>query len=403
MVGIFRGIRKRLRAIRANAGFFRPSNTIMVSGNDLAPKSSTAIRVAGVLGLLIFVAGFFLVRTEFKLTSEGEVRRAKEREVVAPSDGHIEAVRFSDGESVSAGEVVMRMAAPDARLELLAGRQSMAELEAALLRNEIARKRAKVRPAPAEVLTAPERDRILGRIQSLQEELVGRLETLESSGGISATALQEHRIDKLRVELERLAAATRANWMEAGLPELDREALEAERKRLEAERPVLRERLALLEEKAGRAEVRAPIGGTLTRVRSLRSGAEVGRGELLFRVVDTETPFLVRAEVPEKNIDLVRPGVPVRMESGVFNALAEGYVRGRVVSVSPDAEPGGPGADAPVYDVDIEVVRSPLPLVLGSRMEVEILLGERSLLEMLFMRRKTQDEMRSGAGEETPS
>ena len=375
----------------------------MVSGNDLAPKSSTAIRLAGVLGLLVFLAGLFLVRTEFSLTAEGEVRRLAERQVRAPMDGRIEAVRFEDGEAVAADEVVVRMESREARLELLAGRQSRAELETALLRNRMALKRAEVRPAEAEVLTAPQRDAILARIGELQDGLIGRMESLEDSGGISATALQERRIDRLRLRLERLAAGARADWMEADLPELDRERLEAERERLEAKRPMLRERVALLEERVARSEVRAPIGGKLTRLRSLRSGAEVSRGTLLFQVVDPETPFVVETRVPEKNIDLVRAGVPVRMESGVFIAMAEGYVEGRVLSVSPDAEAGAAGSEGPLYEVDIEVVKTPLPLVLGSRMDVEILLGERSLLELLFMRRETQEEMRSGAGEDTPS
>ncbi len=88
--------------------------------------------------------------------------------------------------------------------------------------------------------------------------------------------------------------------------------------------------------------------------------------------------------MPERNIDLLRVGTRALMESKVFESVLEGPVRGTVQRVAPEADPPAASAASPLYEVDIAVDDSPYPLVLGSRLDIRLLLGRRSIAEVLL-------------------
>ncbi len=82
-------------------------------------------------------------------------------------------------------------------------------------------------------------------------------------------------------------------------------------------------------------------------------------------------------------MDLVRLGTPARMESAVFDSMLEGYVEGTVVRVAPESAPASASAPA-LYEVDIDVQKSPYPLVLGSGVDVRLLMGRRPLSDLVL-------------------
>ena len=79
------------------------------------------------------------------------------------------------------------------------------------------------------------------------------------------------------------------------------------------------------------------------------------------------------------------------MESDVFDSMLEGHVEGTVIRVGPEGAPGMNGGEA-LYEVDVEVTHSPYPLVLGSGMQVRLLLGRRPLTDLFF---KTGSSLRA--------
>lgn len=150
---------------------------------------------------------------------------------------------------------------------------------------------------------------------------------------------------------------------------------------------LLENQVKVLERRRENLNVTAPISGAVVDIYRRNAGVAVAEGDPVLKIANTEGGYRVKALVGQRNVDLLRSGSPVRMESQVFDSMFDGYITGRVQRIL--AEPdGGDGEDpeGPSYEVTIEVEETPYSLVLGSRMKVEFLLGRHSLLELVMNR-----------------
>ncbi len=359
-------------------------------------------RFIGLIGVLVLIVGLLVLRTDFEIVAKGTVTREDEYSVYAPVFGAVDAVYFREGDTVAKGDIVLVLDGNELELRLLAKRREVADLEFRLAANELALKEFAVKPASVEVMVAKDKSRLLGEIFDIQTNLVNRWEELERTRDISTIELQQERIEQLRLELEQLEVKVRANWMEAGAQEIDHAKLELDQRQLKHALELANEEVAVLRKERDRLQLRAPTNGRLTRLDMRYPGLMAEKGQFLFTVADTDSPYIVEALVPERNIDLIQPGTHARMESEVFDSMFEGFILGTVVSVSPDStnRSDAPGKET-YFEVDIRVDSTPLPLVMGSSLKTYLILGKRSLWDLLLDRRGQTNNLRANAEETT--
>lgn len=350
------------------------------------PGRTPSIWASALIGILLICVGMALLRVELTIRTTGQVYARDESRLYAPADGVIARHHATLGRLVRAGDVLIELDDTDLALREVQLERELAETDAALAEQAIARRELEVRPAPLEMMTAEERKTRLTRITAIQEQIEKSYSSGHDQQIISELELRRQEIEKLRAEMDLLQTSILADWQKAGLPELSRARLDVEQQRLETMRKLAQRELDLVNAQRDAMQVKAPMNGQVVSLNTRFIGMAVARGEELMKIAPTSGPFLVMALVPERNVDLLKEGTAALMESHVFDSMLEGSVHGTVQRIAPEAAGSGLSTNpAPArYEVDIAVSDSPYPLVLGSRLDVRLLLGRRSLAEVLF-------------------
>lgn len=342
-----------------------------------------SVWTSAAIGIALVVLGLFFLRLELTIRAPGTVSARDEVRVFAPQDGVIARLPIELGQQVQAGDLLVALDDTELNLRALAVERELVENEAALERNRIARAELAVKPGPAELVTADERRERLSRIAAIQQEIEQNYSSGRDLQIISELEVRRQEIERLRSELELLQASLLAEWQKAGVSGFESERLAVEEKRLAALAQLNRDELQLVREQKAATRIQAPAAGQVVALAVRFPGQAVARGTEVLKLAATGGPYQVRAYIPERNVDLVRPGTRAVMESAVFDSMLEGYVEGRVIRVAPEGSPGA-GTTEPRYEVDIEVAGSPYPLVLGSGVQVRLLLGRRPLTDLLL-------------------
>jgi HlyD family secretion protein len=343
----------------------------------------TSVWTSAALGLLLVVAGLFFLRLELVIRAPGTVNARDEVRVFSPMDGVIAQHRIQLGQSVTNGELLLTLDDTELSLRALAIERELAETEAALEQNRIAQAELQVKPGPAELVTADERRERLARIATIQQEIEKNYTEGRDLQIISELEVRRQEIERLRSELDLLQASLLAAWQKAGVPAFEGERLAAEQKRLTARAELAqRERELVLAQRVA-TQIAAPAAGDVISLSTRFPGMAVTRGTELLKLAATGGPCRVRTYIPERNVDLVRIGTRALMESAVFESMLEGYVEGTVVRVAPEGATASETTPAR-YEVDIDVQKTPYPLVLGSGVNVRLMLGRRPLSDLLL-------------------
>lgn len=300
--------------------------------------------VCCLVGLLLVSAGIFSLRMDKTIPATGVVMAEEEQVVFAPVDGVLGQHLVQIGQTVDVGTPLFSLAGDDFDLRLLEKRRQLLEVEGELSAVKLALKRAEIRPG-------------------------------------------EQHVASRRTGVERVDAPVTAEGQEVDLLRLEQEGLQQQHDHLLQVQEVLKNEVEVLQRRRQSLDVVSPIAGTVIDIYKRDPGLAVSEGEAVLKIANTANGYRVKAHVTERNIDLLRDGSPVRMASQVFDSQFEGYVRGKVERIL--GEPNGaaqPDAEDPRYEVIIEVEETPYPLVLGSRMEIDFLLGRQTLLALIMNR-----------------
>lgn len=358
------------------------------------PSRINSVWVSALIGVLLVGLGLVYLRFDLTIRAPGTVQARDEVRVFAPQDGVIAQHHIQLGQTVTNGELMLSLDDTDLKLRGLTVERDLAETEAALERNRIARAELAVKTGPADLITADERRTRLARITAIQQDIEKNYASGRDLQIISELEVRRQEIERLRSELDLLQASLLAEWQKAGVPAFEGERLVAEQKRLEALAQLGRRELELCNHLREATRITAPLAGQVVALSTRFPGMAVTRGTELIKLAATGGPYRVRAYVPERNVDLVRVGARALMESAVFDSMLEGNVEGTVVRVAPEGALENASTTEPRYEVDIEVDHSPYPLVLGSGMQVRLLLGRRPLTDLFF---KTGSSLRPPA------
>jgi membrane fusion protein len=336
--------------------------------------------------------------------------------LVPGASGTVLERRVAEGQSVRAEDVLFVLALERATLDAGAQAQVRGSLEE--------RERS--------LKDAAEQQRLL--VESQQAALARRLQALELEivQTDSEAALQRQRLSLAQESLARLESLRNEQFISAAQVQAKSEevlGLKAQAQSLERQRAALvRERaelegeqrglplmargaqgsisrdLALLAREAAEQDatrqivVRAPQAGTVSAVLA-EPGQSVSAASALANLVPDGATLQAQLFAPSSAVGFVRPGQTVRLRFEAFPHQKFGHRAGRVIQVSrtPLATSelsaltlaqAGPAGE-PLFRITVALDPpgagvEPLPLVAGMRLEADVLLERRRLVEWLF-------------------
>ncbi|MCC5844708.1 MAG: HlyD family efflux transporter periplasmic adaptor subunit [Verrucomicrobia bacterium] len=337
------------------------------------------LRVLMILGALMLVSGLFFMRLDLVVEGEGVVEARKTARLYASREARVKAIRAEAGEEVSEGAVLVELSDEALGRELMEVRLQKAaggkELRLALLEER-----------ELELTGGGLELDLAGDALALQREQLATLEevqaiyrTLAETGSVSRLELLDLDARFLASRREQLMNQRRMDLREAGVMSVWLEGLRARQEAARATVAALTEREQTLVAELAALTVRAPHAGRVTRVFVRDVGERVERGMLLAGVADVSAGYEARVFVGDRNVDLIRVGSPVRLETPVFSSMAEGYIRGTVSGMVMDAD-ASPGSG---FEVVVALEEWPVEPVIGSRVSAEIILQRQGVAGLL--------------------
>ena len=392
-------------ALNAPSGAVTSTRKPGVPSPAAPPRAAAADRfssrgplILGFVTLVLLFGGFgawsVLTTITGAVVAPGQLEVEQNRQIVQhPDGGVVEAILVTDGDTVKAGQPLIRLDGTQLHTELVIVEGQLYELLARRGRLEAERDDATEIAFPTELLTLAktrddaadlmegQRRLFLARRDTLarQTEQLGKRASQTSSQieGIDAqgTALksqldlireertsvqalfdkglaQQSRLLSLQREEARLMGqmgeltATRAS-SEGRITEIELEVLRLAAARREEANTQLRdigfrelelvERRSALVEKIARLVITAPVEGVVLGLAVTTPRSVLRAAEPVLYLVPQDRPLVIMARVSPVHIDQVRPGQPARLLFSAFNARTTPELNGTVLVVSADA------------------------------------------------------------------
>lgn len=414
----------------------------------------------GYIALVIGMGGFLtwanLAEISSAVVAPGTVVVASNRKTIQHLEGGIiGAVDVSDGKSVRAGEVLIRLDQTQAsanleaiNVQLNAARATEVRLVAERLGNgemDVARLSSEGRGGDANPLAdqvklfetrkaslSGQIDIMDARIEQLRkkasgwgskagflrEEVRNFQEQLDGLSGLVERGLHPKNAAR---EIERRIASLQGEIAEATAEEASALSMIAET-RLQKEQTVyqfrekaseelakVRESVAGLVERRDvardvleRTNIRSPQDGVVQGLRFHAKGEVLRPGDAMLEIVPVNDELLVEVQVPAGSIDRVEPGLETEIRFPNFSARDTPVIMGRVTKVSADAIPDKDG-QRHAFLGRIEVLKDGIPRDLARRLQpgmpAEAFVTNGSRTVMSYLLKPLKDSMHRGLRE----
>jgi HlyD family secretion protein/hemolysin D len=220
------------------------------------------------------------------------------------------------------------------------------------------------------------------------------------------------RVD-LAVQTDRVAAAAATlDGLEKKKSEIvaaSNAALLTDTSRAMAQENMAREALAKAKHRKAMLSLRAPIAGSVQQLTVHTVGGVVTPAQELMAIVPNDDAMEIEVVLPNREIGFIAPGQDVEIKVDAFPFTRYGLLRGKLISVSRDAEAAAPHsapigsmrpadqagametADHLIYTARIAIVGAPLQvngqavqLLPGMTVKAEVKTGERRILDYLL-------------------
>jgi membrane fusion protein, adhesin transport system len=239
----------------------------------------------------------------------------------------------------------------------------------------------------------------LERSHALAVEELEITEPLATSRVVSKVQLLrlQREVNNLEGELE--ATRLAVSRVEAALREADRRieerylnfraAAQRELNTAQAEAAALQEVIAAAADMVSRTEVRSPVRGTVKQLFVNTVGGVIRPGESLVEIVPLEDNLLVEARVRPADIAFLHPGQPAMVKVTAYDFAIYGGLGGVVEDISADTITDERGESfyrvrVRTHDNALNKAEEPLPIIPGMTTQVDILTGEKTVLDYLI-------------------
>ena len=355
-------------------------------------KVSQPVEAGSVVELLVHdgqavKAGELLARLDSAPSHSDSVSLSAERALLQARLGAIGAAL--SGASVATGQAVVDA---EFSLRLSAQQGSMQGAQAAL---------AKAQAEAAATLQSLTKQR---RLLELAERAEAAHLDLKNQGFVAEIAFQ----DKLKERIEReqdlktFEASLRANQAavlqaSVGLTQVTSEyhkQLAQERTQVVTQLQRAEADLAKAEHRTALTEVRAPVAGVVTSLNIRVVGQVVAAGSALLTIVPANEALMAEVWIRNEDAGFVAPGTPAKVKLAAFPFQKYGWIEAEVIWVGADSEVPEAMHNAQgeplFYKARVALSSQSLtrdgksfPVKPGMQAQVDVLLGQRSLLEYL--------------------
>lgn len=325
---------------------------------------------------------------------------ARTQIVQAADDGVLSEMFVEEGQTVSQGQLLVRMEQDrgfamyeDSLNKVAALQASLARLRAEVFGKELAFP-ADLSPWPTFVEN--QKQLFLRRKQALNEALAALQETksliveelamtepLLVTGDIGKTEVL--RLRRSLAEVTGQMINIRNRFFQDAQVEMTKTEEE-----LAAQEQLLRERTAIL----GYTEIRAPADGIVRKIEVTTTGASVRKGQALIELLPVDSELIVEAEFSPADVASLRIGQKAAIKLDAWDASIYGSVDGEVIYLSPDAlsRPDQRGGEQPFYRVHVRPGEPPsevgprretITIDPGMTATIEVRTRDRSVLSYL--------------------
>lgn len=354
--------------------------------------------ILGFIALLILVGGFgtwsVMANISGAVIATGQLEVDQNRQVVQHLDGGIVSdVQVEEGQTVAAGDVLIRLDAQDLTGELAIVEGQLYELMARAGRLRAERdgdpgivfepellQAAATRPDMAELvdgqsnLFQARRDSVEREVEQLgrrseqiasqidginaqiaalgiQLDLIGQ-ELVDQQSLLDRGLAQSSRVLSLQREEARLRGSIgelEANRAEAQgrITEIEIEIIKLETRRreeaitrlrdLQYNLLELRERRRLIQERLSRLEIRAPVSGIIYDLQVTTPRSVIQPAQPVLYLIPQDRPLVIAARVEPIHVDQVYVGQEATLRFSTFDQRTTPEMFGRIVQISPDA------------------------------------------------------------------
>jgi membrane fusion protein, adhesin transport system len=158
---------------------------------------------------------------------------------------------------------------------------------------------------------------------------------------------------------------------------------------------VLDETLKSAQDKVRRTELRAPVYGVVNKVNVSTVGAVVQPAASVVEIVPLDVTLLVEGRIRPQDIAFIRPAQDAVVKISAYDSNVYGSLKGKVERISADAiveeKAPGPERNETFYRVTVRTEENhlgtaerPLPIIPGMVATIEVLTGEKTVLDYLI-------------------
>ncbi len=199
--------------------------------------------------------------------------------------------------------------------------------------------------------------------------------------------------------LEREVELTRRLYQQKVVPEIEMLRLQRQASDLKGQLAVLEQTIMSAKDRVRRAELKAPVHGIVNKLNITTVGAVVQAGANLMDIVPLDDTLLVEGRIRPQDIAFVRPGQDAVVKITAYDSSAYGSLKGKVERISADtiedrAERGE--KTETFYRVIVRTDKNhlgtaehPLEIIPGMVTTVEVLTGQKSVLDYLLKPART--------------
>jgi len=385
--------------------------------------------------LLFFALWLFFGQIDVVVTARGKVIPAGEVKTIQPlTSGVVSAILVSSGQLVAAGEVLMEIDPVDTEPALASLNAGLQQTELEMLRIRALLSGENFLPvrdnydneqSQVQVqLYQSSRQKQDRQVQVKREQLAQidqrlAIEQQNSEQAAYQLAVSQQRLERLELvrdlisrddyDRTRTDVASYGNQLAAASHKL--EELHSSRQQIEAELRLIEEEernrlLAELAEKRqefldqratiertefvnARQQIRSPVRGYVSSLLVHTVGGVVTPGEKLAIIVPVDSLPLIKAQVLNKDVGYLSPGMEVAIKVDTFEFQKYGMLKGRLQQVAPDSivdEQLGLVYEAYVepLETSLRVDGIELPLTTGMTVSAEIKVGKRRMIEFFI-------------------
>ncbi|MEM9878644.1 MAG: HlyD family type I secretion periplasmic adaptor subunit [Pseudomonadota bacterium] len=405
----------------------------------LPAKAANILFFLIIATIVTFIAWASIAELDEVTRGSGRVIPSMQLQVVQNLEGGIvEDVLVHEGETVAAGQILMRLDTTQFAAAFTSGQEGFYALTARADRLKAEAQNSDLEFSPALASAAPS---ILAREHALYDArqaelksevaikksiLIQRSRALSEAQVAAETARQaeilankevdmlaplvakgiEPRIELLRAQ-QRASAASgdiqlaklAAERAQAALDEAksgikavtERFRAQAAAQLTEAQEELanIRSELPALRDRVSRSEIRAPISGTINTVSVSTLGAVVQPGETLVELVPVGDTLLVEAFIDPKDIAFIRPGQPAQVKLTAYDFSIYGGLEGIVETISADAVEQEDRSRS--YRITVRTgsdslgkTGKDLPIIPGMVADVDVLNGKRTIMDYIL-------------------